>query len=257
MANFFKAIFLLALFSLHNCASKKDILYFQDAYTQHNKSIIYTENTIQYNDILSVNIDALLPETAAVYNKQMSGNTAMGSTSLEMLKLQGYLVDKAGGINLPILGWTKVVGKTISQLEQDLIRVLKTEGHLVEPTVNIRLLNAKITILGEVQRPGTYNFTEQSISLPQALGYAGDLTINGKRDDIILIRETDGIRRVTYLDLTTANWMNNPSYTIQPNDVIVVNPNQAKVKSSGLVGNVTTVLSVFSVVLSTAILLTR
>lgn len=252
-----RVVLLFVALALTNCASKKDLLYFQDASNQNNKAISYSQNTIQHNDILSITIGALVPESAAVYNKQATSSTINTSTSIEMLQLQGYLVNLDGTITLPVLGKTKVAGKTINNLELELVNTLETGGHLVAPTVNIRLLNAKITILGEVQRPGTYNFTEQSISLPQALGYAGDLTINGKRDDIMLIREIDGVRSIVYLDLTTANWMNNPSYTIKPNDVIVVSPNQAKVKSAGIIGNASTVLAVVSVVLSTVILLTR
>ena len=123
--------------------------------------------------------------------------------------------------------------------------------------MSVRLLNAKVTILGEVNRPGTYNFTEQFISIPQALGYAGDLTIQGKRTDIILVREQEGTRTSSRIDLTTTNWMNNPEYRVMPNDVIVVNPNITKVKSSGFVGNASVVMSIVTTLLSITVLLTR
>ena len=149
------------------------------------------------------------------------------------------------------------VVKTIADLEEELISILENGQHLVNPSVSVRLLNAKVTVLGEVRAPGTYNFTEQFISLPQALGYAGDLNINGKRTDVLLIREQAGQRRISQIDLTTTNWMNNPEYRIMPNDVIVVNPNNAKVKSAGIIGNASTVVSFLSVLLSITILLTR
>ena len=119
------------------------------------------------------------------------------------------------------------------------------------------MLNAKVTILGEVKAPGTYNFTEQNITLMQALGYAGDLTINGKRDDILITREVNGVRQVTHIDLTSAEFMKSPYYFVKPNDVIIINPNEPKVKSAGFVGNVGTVATVISLVLSVTILLTR
>ena len=177
--------------------------------------------------------------------------------NIEVLKLQGYLVGTDGSIVLPILGKIEVVNKSIASLEQELISILEDGQHLVSPSVSVRLLNAKVTVLGEVGRPGTYTFTEQFISLPQALGYAGDLSINGKRTDILLIREQQGERRISQIDLTTTNWMNNPEYRIMPNDVIVVNPNNAKVKSAGIIGNASTVVSIVSVLLSITILLTR
>jgi polysaccharide export outer membrane protein len=121
----------------------------------------------------------------------------------------------------------------------------------------VRLINAKVTVLGEVNQPGTYNFTEQNITLMQALGYAGDLTINGKRNDILLTREINGTRVVTHIDLTSANFMNSPYYFVKPNDLIVVNPNNPRVKNAGYVGNVGTVLTIASLALSVTILLTR
>ena len=119
------------------------------------------------------------------------------------------------------------------------------------------MLNAKVTILGEVRSPGTYNFTEQNITLMQALGYAGDLTINGKREDVLITREINGVRQVTHIDLTTSDFMSSPYYFIKPNDVIVINPNNPKVKSAGFIGNFGNVATVISLALSITILLAR
>ena len=121
----------------------------------------------------------------------------------------------------------------------------------------MRLINAKVTVLGEVNQPGTYNFTEQNITLLQAIGYAGDLTINGQREDIIVMRDEEGIRQITHIDLTTSDWLDSPYNFIKPNDVIVVNPNNPKVKSAGFVGNVGTLISVVSILFSTIVLITR
>ncbi|WP_452229288.1 MULTISPECIES: polysaccharide biosynthesis/export family protein [unclassified Lacinutrix] len=239
-----------------SCVSNKEILYFQDADTYKETKIEYRENTIQPNDILSVTISAAIPETAIPYNRITSTNAA-SNTSLEMLKLQGYLVNPDGTISLPVLG--KVVAKqlTNSQLETAIGNQLETGGHLRNPIVTVRLLNAKVTVLGEVQSPGTFTFTEQYLSVPQALGYAGDLTINGRRDDLLLIREVDGIRKIKHVNLTTANWMDDAEYMLKPNDVLVVQPNRAKVKTAGYIGNVTTIVAIASLVVSATILLTR
>ena len=128
---------------------------------------------------------------------------------------------------------------------------------MINPSVTVRLLNAKITILGEVKNPGTYTFTENNITLLQALGLASDLTINGNREDVILIRETNGKRSTTHLNLTESRWLNSPYQNIHPNDVILVNQNEAKVKSAGLVGNLSSLISLFSVILSSIILITK
>ena len=246
----------LFILVLSSCASKKDLLYFQDAENSIPAKIEYANNTLQPNDILDVKIGALVPETAIPYNNlvQKSGQPIQ---NIELIKLQGYLVGTDGYIVLPILGRILVANKTIASVEKELIRILEKDQHLISPSVSVRLLNAKVTILGEVNRPGTYNFTEQFISIPQALGYAGDLTIQGKRTDIILVREQEGTRTSSRIDLTTTNWMNNPEYRVMPNDVIVVNPNITKVKSSGIVGNASVVMSIVTTLLSITVLLTR
>ena len=166
------------------------------------------------------------------------------------------MVNPEGLIALPVLGKIKATQLTNSQLENQIVAQLESGGHLINPIVTVRLLNAKVTVLGEVQRPGTFSFTEQYISVPQALGYAGDLTINGKRDDVILIRELDGTRKITHIDLKKSDWLNSDAYQIKPNDVIIVNPNSRLINSSGVV-DTGTFLAIASLTLSVVILLTR
>lgn len=241
---------------LQSCASKKDILYFQDAANYSSVPLAQVSTLIQANDILSITVSAPVPETALPYNFQSGGGSAV-PPNIETMKLQGYLVSEEGTIVFPILGNIAVQGKTTSQVALDLKKILENGGHLVNPTVNIRILNAKVTVLGEVNHPGTFTFTEQFITLPQALGYAGDLTINGKRNDILLIRESAGARTITHIDLTTASWMNDPKYAIKQNDVLVVNPNNPKIKTAGYIGNTSVVLTIASLILSSIVLLTR
>lgn len=240
---------------LQSCATKKEILYFQDAQTMAPQKIQYSSPSIQANDILDIKVSALVPETAIPYNQQLP--THSSSNNLDLIKLQGYLVSTRGTIMFPVLGSIVVKDMTTAQLETRLQHLLEEGGHLVQPTISARLLNAKVTVLGEVQRPGTYSFTEQQISLPQALGYAGDLTINGKRNNIMLIREEAGMRTVTHIDLTRTEWFNSPYYYVKPNDFIVVNPNATKVKSAGFIGNTGTLISVASVILTSLVLITR
>ena len=252
MRKFF-LIFIISLF-LGSCASKKDILYLQDSAQYDNSVVQYTSPTIQPNDILKITVGALIEETAIPYNKPLISGGQNGS--IETMQLEGYLVSEDQHINFPQLGLISTANKTVIQLRDELTSLLEN-GHLKNPIVNVRLLNAKVTILGEVNSPGTYNFTEQNINVLQALGYANDLTINGKRDDIIMIRETDGVHKITHLDLTSAELLTRPEYFVKPNDVLVINPNSPKIKSSGFVGNTATVISVVSILLSTIILITR
>ena len=240
---------------LQSCASKKNVLYFQNAYNHAIEEITYPSVHVQVNDILNIIVGSQMPETSIPYNIQsLSGGISM---NLEVLRLQGYLVAEDGTIDFPILGKIDVVGKTIEGMESEIQRLLKEGGHLLNPTVNARILNSKVTVLGEVRVPGTYSFTEQNITLPQALGYAGDLTINGERKDVLLIREENGIRTINHIDLTNADWFSSPSYYIKSNDVIVVNPNNPKVKSAGFIGNTGTVISVISLLLTSLVLITK
>ena len=212
-------------------------------------------NTIQIDDILNINVGALMPEAALPYNK-ISPTMTMAN-NLELIKLEGYLVSQEKTINFPILGTISVDGKTTITLEKYLKERLKTEGYLIDPIVTVRLLNAKVTILGEVKMSGTFTFNENNINFLQALGLAGDLTINANREDVIVIRNVDGIQTAGHLNLTSADWLSGPFQNIKPNDVIVVNPNMAKVKSAGYIGNASVVLAMASIILSSIILLTR
>ncbi|WP_138433359.1 polysaccharide biosynthesis/export family protein [Winogradskyella algicola] len=246
---------LLILVVLSSCASKKEILYMQDALQQDNSTVNYKSANIQPNDILKITVESTIPEAAVPYNK----SRVLGAQpqNLQVLQLDGYLVSIDNTIKFPVLGEISTANKTTKALEEDIKDRLTSGGHLTNPTVNVRLINAKVTILGEVNKPGTYSFTEQNITILQALGYAGDLTINGKRDDILITREVDGVRKISHIDLTSTSFMNSEFYFIKPNDNIVVNPNNPKVKSAGFVGNVGTILTIASLALSVTILLTR
>ena len=173
------------------------------------------------------------------------------------MKLNGYLVSQELTINFPQLGAISVFQKTPAQLEVYLKNRLISEGHLKNPIVTVRLLNSKFTVLGEVNKPGTFNYSENRLTLLQAIGIAGDLSLHGRRDNIVMIREIDSKRTITNIDLTKSDWIQTEWNYIRPNDVIIVYPNQPKVKSAGFVGNVGTAVTVVSVLLSTIILLTR
>ena len=240
-------ILILGILIISSCASKKDVLYFSDVNLNEQDKTFFSEGKIQTNDILSVVVSSSSPELASFYNTNQLGSSTFN----------GYLVTIEGSINLPILGKINVKGLTLLELENLIVQKLIDGNQLSNPTVAVRLTNAKFTILGEVKAPGTYAFNEQSISLLQALGYAGDLTINGKRQDVLIIREENNKRTYTTIDLTSKKWFDSPNYYIRPNDVIYVNPNGPKVTSSGYVPTLTNLLAVASIAITTIILLTR
>jgi polysaccharide export outer membrane protein len=253
-----KPLFLtvLAAVVFQSCAFKKDILYFQDVTQLNGKAIEREASLIQPNDILQITVGSLIPEAASPYNS--FANRIIGvANSTEMLQLQGYLVNPAGTIEFPILGTILVQDQSTVTLETVIKKRLIEGGHLMNPTVTVRVLNAKVTVLGEVNRPGTYSFLEQSLSIPQALGYAGDLTINGDRKEVVLIRESNGIRTVKKINLTQSSWMTDPVLQVRQNDILIVNPNIQKIKTAGLVGNTGTILTIASLLLSSIILITR
>ena len=240
---------------LQSCVSKKQMLYLQDLDSVNGQEITYNNHTLQVDDILKISVGALMSEAAIPYNNFTAGSVV--ANNIDVMKLDGYLVSQNSTINFPVLGKLSVKEKTTQDLENDIKKLLVDGGYLINPNVTVRLLNAKVTILGEVQRPGTLSFTENNISLLQALGLAGDLTINGSREDVVVLRHVDGVQTTARINLTSANFLSGPYQMVKPNDVILVNPNNAKLKTAGYVGNISTILGITSLLLSSIILLTR
>jgi len=255
--NYIKFTFLpfLALTLLQSCVSKKEMLYLQDVASFNNTEVTYNHHTIQVDDILKISVGALMPEAAIPYNNVTGGSVV--ANSIDVMRLDGYLVSQNSTINFPVLGELSVKDKTTQELENDIKKLLVDGGYLINPNVTVRLLNAKVTILGEVGRPGTFSFTENNISLLQALGLAGDLTINGSREDVVVLRRVDGLQTTARINLTSANFLSGAYQMIKPNDVIVVNPNSAKLKTAGYVGNISAILGITSIILTTILLFTR
>jgi len=235
--------FTFFLIFLSSCSTKKQVIYFNDINFENQDKNIISLGKIQPNDILSIIISSSSTELSAMYNLNQDQNQ---NSSF----FPGYLVNLEGKITLPILGKITVKDLTMAQLEELLVKILIEGKHLSEPIVTARLMNAKFTVLGEVSKPGTYNYSEQNISVLQALGYAGDLTINGKRENVLLIREENNAKTYITIDMTSKQWFGSPYYYIKPNDVIYVNPNGPKVKTAGYIGNLGTFISIVSLSLS-------
>jgi len=255
--NFLKVKILITgfLILLQSCVTKKQMLYLQDLDTVSGQEVTYNNHTLQVDDILKISVGALMPEAALPYNNITSGSVV--ANNIDVMRLDGYLVSQNSTINFPVLGELSVKEKTAKELENDIKQLLVDGGYLINPTVTVRLLNAKVTILGEVKMPGTFSFTENNISLLQALGLAGDLTINGSREDVVVLRRIDGVQTTERINLTSASFLSGPYQMVKPNDVILVSPNSAKLKTAGYVGNISAILGITSVILTSILLFTR
>jgi polysaccharide export outer membrane protein len=251
MKVFIRLTFFLAYFTVvTSCVSKKDIYYMQEM-PEDFQTAPFENMKIQKGDILDIQVSALRPETVAMFNRSGQTQTA----NVESLKVTGYLVDEQGEIKVPYLGNVAVEGLNTRELEIKLVEEISP--HVSDPVVSVRLVNYKVTVIGEVRNPGTISVIEERLTIPQALGYAGDLTINGSRTDVMLVRQTEDGYKTHMLDLTQTDLYSSPFFYLNQNDVIYVRPNGAKVKSAGYIGNVGAVLGVVSLLLTVTLLITN
>jgi polysaccharide export outer membrane protein len=222
------------LFLLFNtsCTSTKEIVYFNNAQdTTYTSGYRDKEVAIEPNDILSISITSLNSEASAVFNPVnniTNRTTTVNGTSTEA---GGYLVDVDGTIQLPILGSIKAEGLTRKQLKDNITGIILSKKLLIDPIVTIRFLNFEVTVIGEVAHPTVITVPSEKISLLKALGIAGDLTIYGRRDNVLLIREENGIKKTRHINLNSSSFFKSPYYFLKPNDVIYVEPNKDKVAS--------------------------
>lgn len=223
---------LLAVVSLQSCTSARKLVYFQGATTRDDTMSIPEPfiPSIKKGDVLSVQVSSLNTEASAYFNPaSMADGSGSGNTTNSLGRMSGYLVAQDGTIKLPLIGQITVVDLTTARAGELISEKLKS--YLKEPTVNVRNLNFRISVLGEVTRPALFTIPNEQISLPEALGLAGDLTIYGRRDNVLIIRETGGQRIFARLDLTRRDAFRSPYYLLHPNDVVYVEPGKVRVTS--------------------------
>jgi polysaccharide export outer membrane protein len=246
---------ILVLILSTSCASRKDLVYFQDELVEDNQMASEPKQLIyKTDDILTINVSALDPDTVKPFNLPVVSNNSNNLIAAQgNIQIQTYLVDYNGNIEFPVLGTIKVAGMTRTELTKLLTERISTMAK--DPIVNVRLANFTVTIIGEVSRPGTFTIQDERITLLEALGLANDLTIFGSRKNVMLIREVDGVKKFSKIDLTSINAINSPAYYLQQNDVIYVEPNNARIRQStynqnnsvliSAIGTLTTILAVF------------
>ncbi|WP_034257967.1 polysaccharide biosynthesis/export family protein [Altibacter lentus] len=249
-----KAILLVLTFaSLMSCATKKQILYFQDAESIDQAMIKETfEPIIEPNDILHISISSIDSEVVKPFERVTGLENNVGNSNPG---LQGYLVDAEGNIRFPVLGDVPVAGKTRGEV-QTLLKA-KLSEYIKDVVVDVRIMNFKITVLGQVNDPGVYAIKDERITLPEAIGLAGDFTLDGNRNEVVIIRENDGKRIVGRVDFTQTDFFDSQFYFLKQNDVVYVEPSLKGVKKSGFLPDIPALLSLVTVVLSTVIILTR
>lgn len=240
-------LFVLLFFS---CAPRKELVYYQNIERLPTVKSNTYEVTIQPDDLLLIIVSAEDPEIALPFNlKSVSVGTANKQDLVRGQEtMQLYLVDANGTIDFPILGKMKVSGLTRSavlQLFQE-----KIGAYIKNPIINLRIMNFKVSVQGEVMAPGTYTIDSERITLIEALSKARDLTIYGKRDNILIIREIDGVKTYNRVDITQADFINSPFYYLAQNDVVYVEPNKNRINAAAVGPNTGVIISITSLLIT-------
>ena len=251
------AIAVSILFS--SCASRKDMTYYQDIDKLQQSGSTY-DTELKPDDLLVIIVSSSVPEAAADFNMEsysIVGASAAGNPEGASMpaRYQSYLIDKNGFIQFPILGDIKLGGLNRTAAI-DLMKS-KLAVYIKDPGVNMRILNYKIAVQGEVTRPGTFTILTERVTLPEALSMAGDMTIYGKRNNVLVIRESDGQRTYNFVDMTKADFINSPFYYLTQNDLVYVEPNKTKMNSSVVGPNISIALSALSLLITVVALLIR
>ncbi|MBE8727045.1 polysaccharide biosynthesis/export family protein [Flavobacterium hungaricum] len=249
-------VFWCFLFLFFSCASKKNIVYYQDIdnITSGQNANSY-EIKIQPDDLLLIIVSADDNEAAQPFN--LKTYNASASNKLDVARgqetIQQYLVDHEGDIEFPVLGKIHVGGLSRTEVLQ-LLRD-KIGNYIKNPAINLRITNFKFSVQGEVNTPGTYTVASERITLLEALSMGKDLTIYGKRNNILIIREVNGAKSYNRVDITKSDFINSPFYYLSQNDVVYVEPNKTRVNSSAVGPNTSVIISAVSILVSLAVLI--
>jgi polysaccharide export outer membrane protein len=216
---------------LASCTNMKKVVYLNGANdSEISNAVDNLEPVIQKNDLLSITVSSPNAAASQIFNTTVNVSTqSVGYTSTQA---SGYLVDQDGYIDMPMLGRLKAAGLTKKVLKESIMKSLVDNKYLLYPVVTVRYLNFKVTVLGEVARPMVINVPDEKINILEALGFAGDMTIYARRDNVTLIREEKGMRIVKRLDLSSSNLLTSPYYYLRANDIIYVEPNKTRVSAA-------------------------
>jgi polysaccharide export outer membrane protein len=226
-------IFVLVFSMLSSCVNTKKAAYFanlRDSTVFNDLNI--PEYVIQKNDLLSITVNSINPDASRIFNLPNKQEIRSSTPTGTVLEPAGYLVNNEGFIKFLMIGSILAEGSTKEQLQTTIRDAITERKLLIDPVVEVRHLNFRVTVLGEVTRPNVITVTNEKITLLEAIGLAGDLTIFGKRNDVLIIRTEGGKRIANRVNLNTTELINSPYYYLRPNDVIYVEPNPARVQTS-------------------------
>ena len=244
-----KIVLCIVTFLLTACATKKDVVYFQNA--KDFETIVNTDTftpKFKINDIVSINISVYDLVAAKPFNLVIENG--QNSSPID------YLIDIEGNIDFPVLGKIKLLGLTVEEAKQ-LIKEKLSNGYLKDPVINIRILNFRISVLGAVGSPGVYTVSGERINILEAIANAGDLDLKGRRDNILVIRDFNGTKTYTRIDITNKEVFNSPVYFLTQNDVVYVEPNTSAVSGAGGDARIGQFIGYASFLMTVVLLVTR
>lgn len=229
------SILCVAILALVSCGSVKDIAYFQNKVVNEPEAIDkHAGIVIQPKDMLSIVVSSRNPELVAMFNLPVVSYQAGSETvsGAGQQRLMGYVVDNDGKIDFPLLGPLKVSGLTRWELSEYIKNQLIDGGLLTDAVVTVEFMNFKVSVIGEVNNPGTFNIEGDKVTVLQAISLARDLTIFGERENVTVIRERDGKRTMYEINLCDVSMFDSPAYYLQQNDVVYVQPSKVKARQS-------------------------
>jgi polysaccharide export outer membrane protein len=225
----------LALMAMVSCSTVKDIAYFQNKVVNEPEAIDkHAGIVIQAKDMLSIVVSSRNPELVAMFNLPVvsyQAGSEVVSTGYNQ-RLMGYVVDNEGNIDFPVLGPIKVAGLTRWELSELIKNKLLNDGLLTDAVVTVEFMNFKVSVIGEVNSPGTYSLQNDKVTILQAISLTRDLTIFGQRENVCVIREREGERVIYEINLCDVSMFNSPAYYLQQNDVVYVQPSEVKARQS-------------------------
>lgn len=208
---------------LYGCGGARNLVYFSDLANETNaKKIDNQPVKIQQKDVLRINVTSQSQESNVLF----ATNTGSNVSTSEFAKPVGHSVNQNGEINFPVLGNVKLEGLTVAEA-QDML-ALKLGRYVKTPIVDVQIVNFKITVIGEVNRPSSFTISGDGVNILEALGMAGDMTVYGKRNNVLVIREENGNRTMKRLNLNSQDVLNSPYFSLKQNDIVYVEPDKSK-----------------------------
>lgn len=260
MRNKFLLLFLLV--TIASCSTKKEILYFQNAEKLENMDeLLAFEPVFEVNDIITIQVSSMNLEAASPFQmfggSQSSRNSgsSSGSSSPNSQRNMGYLVDVYGNIQFPVLGKISVVGKSRSELESLLTKEIRE--YVTDAVIAVRLVNFRVIVLGEAGSQTVVSVENERMSVPELIANVGGITYDGKRNNILIIREVNGKKSIGRVDLTDSDIFKNPFFYLKQNDIVYVEPTYKQVKTAGFITSYTGLISLATTIFGIIVLISR